>query len=213
MIPRAFRPRPMKLMMVAGLTAFLAGCGSSSFRVDYPSVPAETTASWRVTDVRVAVPETLVVSEANAFIPKADIVWHGDPEGDRKAQVADIVRQGVLAGARGLSGGQKVTMDVTLERFHALTPRAFYRSPAWGGVNSIVFNVTVRDASGAVLIGPERIEADMPAIVAADNPPAEVFSVPGGQSRASLIAHVAAVTRAWLNLGPDQRVQIRRVGG
>lgn len=199
--------------LLAGTVALLASCGTSDFKVDYPTVPAEQSRNWRVSDVRVAVPDDLKVSEEDALIPKADIVWHGDPAGDRKAQVADIVRQGVLAGSNGLRGGKGVTMDVTLRRFHALTPRAYRVSPTWAGVNNIVYDVTVRDAAGTVLLGPERIEADMPAVVAKGNPSGEAQKVPGGQTRRSLIAHVAHVTRAWLGLGPDMRSKVSRVGG
>lgn len=205
-------PGPRTLLL-AGLAALLAGCGTSDFKVDYPQVPAELSRNWRVSDVRVRVPESLTVSEEDTLIPKADIVWHGDAAGDRKAQAADIVRQGVLAGTNGLRGSQRVTMDVTLHRFHALTPRAYRVSPTWAGVNNIIYDVTVRDGSGAVILGPERIEADMPAVVAKGNPPAEAQEVPGGQTRRSLIAHVANVTRAWLGLGPEMRTKVSRVGG
>lgn len=205
-------PAPRALLL-AGLAALLTGCGTSDFKVDYPPVPAEQSRNWRVADVRVSVPANLTVSEEDTLIPKADIVWHGDAAGDRKAQAADIVRQGVLAGANGLRGGQRVTMEVTLLRFHALTPRAYSVAPTWAGVNNIIYDVTVRDGSGAVLLGPQHIEADMPAVVAKGNPPAEAQRVPGGQTRRALVAHVANVTRAWLGLGPDLRTKVSRVGG
>lgn len=207
---RCLAPRNL---LLAGLAAVLAACGTSDFKVDYPQVPAEQSRNWRVADVRVTVPDTLVVSEEDTLIPKADIVWHGDAAGDRKAQVADIVRQGVLAGSNGLRGSKRVTMDVSLLRFHALTPRAYRVSPSWAGVNNVIYEVTVRDAAGAVVLGPERIEADMAAVVAKGNPSNEAQRVAGGQTRRSLVAHVAHVTRAWLGLGPDIRTKVSRVGG
>ena len=43
---------------------------------------------YQVAEIRVNVPRTLKVSEANTFLPKADIVWRGEPRADRHAQVA-----------------------------------------------------------------------------------------------------------------------------
>jgi hypothetical protein len=47
---------------------------------------------WRVSSVEVSVPQALTVSDVNTFIPNADIVWHGDNPGDRKQQVAKVIR-------------------------------------------------------------------------------------------------------------------------
>ena len=66
---------------------------------------------WRLAEVRVSVPKTLVVSEAKTLLPRADIVWREDPMGDRHAQVGKIIQTAVLRGAgamlfgRGQAGG------------------------------------------------------------------------------------------------------------
>ncbi len=44
------------------------------------------------------VPRTLLVSEADVYVPLGDIVWHGDPPGDRYAQVAKLFDAGFVAG-------------------------------------------------------------------------------------------------------------------
>lgn len=55
--------------------------------------------SLDVRQVRVLVPETLVVSEANPFCPGGDIVWREDPAGDRHAQVRTVVANALQRGA------------------------------------------------------------------------------------------------------------------
>ena len=91
---------------------------------------------YTVQALRVSVPRTLKVSEANMFYPIADIVWRGDPRGDRHAQVEALMTA-------------------------ALTEKARVTT---GGVHAIRFVLTVRDArSGAVLDGPRMVNADFPA--------------------------------------------------
>ena len=113
-------------------------------------------ARYFISSVSVTVPETLQVSEANQIHPDADIVWRGDPPGDRLVQVKAIVDDGLSLGIRGLKTGPKTKLSVQLERFHALTEKARFLV---GGVHDIVFVMTVRDAvTGAVLEGPRRVE-------------------------------------------------------
>lgn len=112
-----------------------------------------------VEEVRVSVPDDLRVSEANVYFPLADIVWRGDPYGDRPAQVQEIFEDAFAKGTASLSGGPKVVVDVAVRRFHAVTEKARYTI---GGVHSMRFVMTVRDAAtGAVLMGPKLVSADM----------------------------------------------------
>ncbi len=114
--------------------------------------------SYRVTEVRVAVPRALRVSEANAYYPLADIVWRGDALGDRYAQVGDIFRAAAASGTLGIEGARPVVAEIEVVRFHCLTEKTRIMI---GGVYSMRFLLTVRDAAtGRVLDGPRMVIAD-----------------------------------------------------
>lgn len=112
-----------------------------------------------INSITVHVPRTLKVSEANRFLPKADIVWRGDPVGDRYAQVGAIFEAGLLQGVQGMNGPTRVDLDVEVLRFHSLTEKARYFT---GGVHAIEFTWTLKDPeTGAVLIEPRTVNADL----------------------------------------------------
>ena len=158
------------------------------------SVAAES--RYSVTSIEVIIPETLVVSEANQFYPKADIVWRGDPPGDRLAQVKSIMDEGLASGASTLLQGPSVVVSVQLERFHALTEKARY---SVGGVHDVVFLLTVKDAeTGVVLEGPRRVEI---AIRAAGNDVAIAEDEAGRTQRVVIVEGVAEALRRELS-GP-----------
>jgi len=116
---------------------------------------------YTVAEVRVNVPRTLKVSEANTFMPMADIVWRGEPRGDRYAQVAQIFNEGLMAGTIGMATGPAAIVEVEVTRFHCLTEKTRFTV---GGNHAIHFILTVRDAAtGAVLEGPRAIVADVKA--------------------------------------------------
>ena len=133
------------------------------------SAPAEqatqgTTDAAPLTDVHVkaitiTVPRSLTVSEANRYIPKGDIVWRGDPIGDRHAQVAAIFDTAITRGAQSVQGAVPVALDIEVTRFHALTEKARY---SVGGVHNISFDLTLRDpATGAALAETRQVQADL----------------------------------------------------
>ena len=146
------------------MVVFLSACGFSTSvfwedlftqkkLVSYPAP------NIRVRDVRVTVPETLRVSEANTFYPNADIVWHGDPAGDRYQQVAAIFDESMTGALKQLHGQRAVYVDITVKQFHSLTPRTRY---TFGGVHSIKFDLVVRDArSGKVLVEQQDVHGDL----------------------------------------------------
>lgn len=116
---------------------------------------------YQVAEIRVNVPRTLKVSEANSFLPKADIVWRGEPRADRYAQVAKIFNEGLLAGTQGMTSGPAAIVEVEVTRFHCLTEKTRFTV---GGNHAIHFTLTVRDAAtGTVLDGPRAIIADVKA--------------------------------------------------
>lgn len=197
-----------KLICVLALSV-LAGCGGS-FRTYYDSpVPASQSANWRLSSVQVTAPRTLVVSEADTFIPDADIVWREDPRGDRYSQVEKIIQNAITKGAAGLHGSRPVVIRATMTRFHAMTFLAETKAP--GGTHDIEFNLTISDAgTGATLYGPTHVEASFPAMTGEQMARARV----AGQSQKSQItAHVAATIRGLLDLGPDARATFSSIGG
>lgn len=121
----------------------------------------QLTPRYDVAEVRVTVPQSLKVSEANVFYPMADIVWRGEPRGDRYAQVAAIFQDAAASATQRMTKGPEVVVELTVARFHSLTEKTRYTV---GGTHSLKFDLTVRDArTGAVIDGPRRIDADIAA--------------------------------------------------
>ncbi len=113
----------------------------------------------RVRKVTVTVPRTLKVSEDNTYLPHADIVWRGDPYGDRYVQVQKIVAAGIAKGVRSLNGPIPVDLQIEVKRFHALTEKARYMV---GGVHNIEFILAIRDPrTGALLVPARMVIADL----------------------------------------------------
>lgn len=161
--------KPMKSIILAAMMLTVTACSQSSqvSRNEPMSTTllAQTTqnagVTFKVEDVRVSVPNSLVVSEKNIYYPTADIVWRGDPYGDRYEQVEAIFTAGMKHGAANLNGNRAVYVDIEVLRFHSLTERARYTV---GGVHSIKFNMALRDVQTGALIGaPRLIKADLKA--------------------------------------------------
>lgn len=160
----------LSVLAVLALGLALSGCGATSPVARgsagqdltlATSGPRYATPRYKVEAVDITVPHSLKVSEANTYLPMADIVWRGDPHGDRYAQVAGILADGLRAGTIKMTEGRPVQVEIVLTRFHALTEKARY---TFGGNHAIHFDLTVRDvATGAVIDGPRRVVADVKA--------------------------------------------------
>lgn len=162
----------MKLLKtLLGLTAALglSACADNDMAtrglVNEPAIssiaPGAGAADWVVQDVRVTVPRSLPTTEADVYYPRADLVWHGDPVGDRYEQVATLMDRGLTAGAAAFHGTRPVFIDVTVKRFHALTPKT---RNTIGGVHNMVFDMTVIDAeTGQPLTMTQTYEVDVEA--------------------------------------------------
>lgn len=186
----------------------LAGC-AGSFETDYQAgVDPSESVTWTVTNVVATVPDEATTTERNSFAPEADIVWHGEELGDRKAQVSAIIAEGIRQGAASLNGNRDVTISATVRHFHAVTPMAVARAPA--AVHNISYVMQVFDnASGQPLTDPIDIDADFEALVGAA---AVTSAIQGRGQKERIIAHVAAVTRGVLGIGPDPRRAFRGLG-
>ena len=116
---------------------------------------------YNVTEIRIDVPRTLKVSEANLFYPHADIVWRGEPRGDRYTQVHSIFTDAFGMGTARMKSGPAVIVEATVKRFHGVTEKTRYTV---GGVFNMEFDLTVRDATtGVILDGPRFVEVNAPA--------------------------------------------------
>lgn len=189
-------------------SGLLSSC-SSVWSVSYDA-PVETSVSahWRAGEVEVEVPDDLTVSDINSLVPDADIVWHGDPPGDRKAQVAEIVRAGVARGAAGLNGEREVDFHIVLSRFHGVTPAAV----AWAtaAVHSIDFTIQAVDAgTGDALTDPVAVSADLEANVGAL---AIIAEMQGETDKDRIVERISEVTAGWLGIGPDPRGEFGSAG-
>ncbi len=188
------------------LASLLTGC-SGAWLVNYDEpIDPSVSRNWRVVSVDVVVPDTLTVSNADTLAPEADIVWHGDPDGDRRAQVATIIETGVAQGARGLRGGMPVHFLIVLEHFHGVTPRATRIAPS--AVHNIRYTIRVFDnRNGRELTNAVHIDADLEALLGEQ---LVAYRAAGGSEKARIIAQIAEVTAGWLGLGEDPR---RTFGG
>jgi len=123
--------------------------------------PGMATRSYDVRDVVAVVPAELRVSEANSYYPLGDIVWRGDPYGDRHQQIADLFEVAAQRGAENLHGDIPVIAEITLNRFHGVTERTRF---SVGGVYNVEFTLTIRNAdTGQIIEGPRFVEADLAA--------------------------------------------------
>lgn len=122
---------------------------------------APQVAAVEIRDIRVSVPPSLNVSEANRYYPGGDIVWREDPPGDRYAQVRAIFETAMRRGVDGLEGGVPAVLEVEVTRFHALSEKARYTI---GGVHALQFRMQLRDPESGMALGePRFVKADFKA--------------------------------------------------
>lgn len=192
----------MKLInIVTVLTLFgvLASCTMRN--TSFPDA-VDAGANWHVHDVQVIIPDRLTTSEENVFRPDVDIIWHGDPVGDRKKQVA-VILYDALVDATGVLFPENlhrpVIIRATLIHFHSLTPVARTYS---GGVHKVSFSIEVVDQNtGEVLAGPTVIEADE---FAYGGLLAARASGKGITMKFRISERIAEVTGTWLGLVAEE---------
>ncbi|SIN94091.1 DUF6778 family protein [Vannielia litorea] len=122
--------------------------------------PAPSLQGYQIHDIRVDVPLSLRVSEANTYYPNADIVWRGDAPGDRHKQVQAIFEEALGRGGVRLTRGKPVDVEIEVLRFHSLTEKTRYTV---GGVHSIKFRMTMVDPKTGEELESRVITADLKA--------------------------------------------------
>lgn len=192
------------------LSLGLAACAGSNWETAYEQVEPTMAANWRLASVEVSAPDTLTTSDRDGYTPDYDVVWHGEPAGDRRAQAAAIIKEGIERGARSaLHGRKSVRIVATIGQFHAITPTV-RRMQSQVGIHNIQYTVQVFDAhSGAPLTEPQNIKAEFPALVGKAGDEADAR---GLTQRVQIVNHIAAVTQNWLGKGADPRTQYSRMG-
>lgn len=183
----------MKIIAILVACLGLTACASVENSTRNASLVSEAVntapLSINVQAVRVIVPETLTVSEANLYYPGGDIVWREDPAGDRHAQVKAIVETAMARGTPNIpKGNVPVIMDVQITRFHALSQKARYTI---GGVHAIQFAVILRNPeTGTILGSPRHVRADFKALGGAEALTAERNGI---TQKSRIIEHLAEV--------------------
>ncbi|MBD3765921.1 MAG: hypothetical protein IE927_14660 [Rhodobacterales bacterium] len=149
---------------------------------------------YDVERIRIEVPETLRVSEANVFYPLADIVWRGEAPGNRHDRVRAILADAAGQATAAMTAGPQVEIVITLRRFHALTEKARIMV---GGTHAITFDLEVRDAAtGAVLEPARRVHAD---VAASGGAKAMAEDQMGRTQRVVIVEHLVRVLKRELS--------------
>lgn len=171
------------------LLALAAGC-SQGMRYDGAYTPAMAAAApaYDLRRVNVITSPQLTVSEENSYYPMVNVVWRGEPRGDRLAQVRAIFDDAAKPALASHRQGRPVIADIEVTRFHALTEMARIQV---GGDYSLRFHYRLRDArTGAVIDGPRAIDASFPA---AGGQQALDDDAAGNGQRVQIVRHLQGV--------------------
>ena len=200
----------MKNITLLACLVLLSGCLAQEWRVDYQNVvTARQTQSWRVANIAVQVPTALTVSEAESYAPDADIVWRGEPLGNRYIQVKHIFERAAKRGVDGLNGNRPVQLNIIVQQFHGITDRARQKLTV-SGVHNIQFLVQIVDPqSGEGLTPFDLVQADLEAFVGQQAAEAESRGI---TQKLRITNHLSEVIAAWVGTGPDKRRSFNRIG-
>ena len=164
--PERGNMRQVKLIAAMGFGIVLTACGMTTETPSRnapfdPETAGFLPGAMSVAQVDVTVPYDLKISESNTYYPVTDIVWRGDPSGDRRAQSRQIFETAFTYGTRDMEGERQSILEVEVKRFHSLTDRVRL---SVGGVHHMVFDLTVRDAlTGAVILPTREIDTSLTA--------------------------------------------------
>ena len=187
--------------MVALIAMGMAVSGCASLDVASRNAPFEapsaaaTTPAMKVEAYEVRVPKSLKVSEANLYYPSGDIVWRGEPLGDRHAQVKQIFEESLARGTVGANGSVPVLIDVEVRRFHALTEKTRYTV---GGRHEIKFVMNfLNPETRQPVAEPRKIDATFKAFGGARAVAAEQNGV---TQKARISSHLAGLFQKELGV-------------
>ena len=195
--------RNPRIVLALGAVLSLSACAQESVTrglmsetmIEPPSVAASALPRFDIAQINVQVPRSLKVSEKNTYKPVADIVWHGDPLGDRYEQVAAVVKAGFAAGTHAMNSGRAVVIDVAVQRFHAVTPKTYYTVGGWHEIELVMM---VRDArTGAELMAPHPVSLNFRSLKGADAANAEAT---GRTQKVRIVDHLARAIRAEMSV-------------
>ncbi len=158
--------RLFKTLLATILLVSLTACASvpTATRSAMPDdvLPGYGASNVRIDSFTVSVPQSLKANERNLYYPVGDIVWRGEPRGDRHAQVKAIFEAGLRRAAPMIEGARPVRIDVQVLRFHSLSEKARYTV---GGVHDIDFRYRLVDVVTGQQIGPSKdVSADLDAL-------------------------------------------------
>lgn len=192
--PRGYeltQPQPVSAPQLADVTRAAAALAALSPAAGAVA-PYQSPVS--INSVAVSVPRSLKVSERNSYLPRGDIVWRGDPIGDRHAQVQRIFEAALAREASEMKGPVSVDLLVEVKRFHALTEKARYTT---GGVHAITFDLAIRDPQTGELLVPVRtVRADLQAFGGRQ---AILADARGETQKVRITNHLAEVIRQELS--------------
>jgi hypothetical protein len=171
-----------------------------------PAAAVAVAPSMKVVSYEVRVPHSLKVSEANSFYPSGDIVWRGEPLGDRYAQVEKIFDDSLAASTKGSDGKLPVMLDIEVSKFHALSEKTRYTV---GGRHEIHFVMNFLDPTTRQPVAPPRkIDATFKGFGGARAIHAEEN---GMTQRVRIVSHLTGVFRHQLGLDAKPPVEAPKV--
>lgn len=191
-----------RIVLALGAAVGLSACAATDVTRDLPlgsAIDAATPAALAilpdidVTAINVTVPDSLTSSEINTYYPNSDIVWHGDPAGNRHEQVGAVLRSALEVGTEDMHGARKVVLDVVMTKFHAVTPKTRYTV---GGRHEIEFDLRVLDAAtGEVLMPTRHVVSNFKALRGNAALAAEAEGI---TQKVRIVGHMSKVIRAEL---------------
>ena len=182
-----------KPLMAVILLAALSACSAApmatrSAMPDDTMLGAALPPDVRIESFTVNVPRSLKVNDRNLYYPIGDIVWRGEPRGDRYAQVQAMFESGLRDAAQRVDGPRPVRLDIQVTRFHSLSEKARYTV---GGVHDIDFRYRLVDAETGIALGPSKlVNADLNGLGGQAALEAEGR---GETQKARIIAHLSRV--------------------
>ncbi|MCL3882879.1 DUF6778 family protein [Marivita sp. GX14005] len=178
----------MAFALALGVSACAAPQTASRAAMPDAGLPGMARPGMALASFTVSVPRSLSVNERNTYYPRGDIVWRGDPYGDRHAQVKAIFEESLRRAAPQIAGTRPVRMDIQVTRFHGLSEKARY---SVGGVHDIDFRYRLIDTATGAQIGEMRhVKADLEAL---SGQAAMAADAQGRTQKARITAHLARV--------------------